>query len=328
MTIALTIASLRLSWLDAANVRWYCLEAAGDLGLKSNLGPMLDNLEMGSQRHKGSKPVIRAFYDLGSHAHEADTARLVEQRLAQLDPVDRRTLVAAYGTELPDKAAEHWRWLVEECPISGLTIPLLLVTAERLGIGRRQLRSWHEASDPCVKKKRRPHLKVLTRLGRSVGPRCGAGQGACNSRTGADETGVLASVLEEPVPSRPQRRLPRCTSLDGRQEFEPCARSIVHAPCGEWPRESRCQEGRLREELCTLDAHPTCQLGTTCLSALAVACRVEWPAEWMTLERLWDDAEIALVQACRAYTAVVRGENSKVRQVRQEAQTDGFGVEG
>lgn len=312
MTEALTFASTRLNPTDAGNIGWYCLESPGDLGLKSNLGPMLDNLQQGSRRHKGSKPVIRHSYDLGSHSDEADLARLIGQRLERLDPVDRRTLVAAYGSELTDAARERWGWLLDGCPFEGLTLQLLLITAERLGVGRRQLRSWSpervERCPTAIRRGKRRRLRAFGALGLRRGLRCVAASVACMVTPEGEATGLRASALEPPAPPRRRpHRIPRCTAPEAfAEELASCALALLRPLVGPWPAPPRCGDGESQPGgSCGSAPDLACRKESSCL-CLNLACEAAWPADWMTLRRLWEDADEALVQACRAYRAAKR----------------------
>lgn len=92
---ALPLASLRLSPLDAADLRWYLLgDYAGDLGIRSNIGPTLEFLELQAVRDRPShKPVE---LDEGI-LRVAGRLRRLARRWEALDPHAQAVLRAAYG---------------------------------------------------------------------------------------------------------------------------------------------------------------------------------------------------------------------------------------
>lgn len=131
------LASLRLSPADEGDVRWLFCEASGDMGLRSSLGPMIDRLRLGSRAHRGSVPMgsVEGAEGPGEHAVAAvERWRRVAGRLGKLSRCDQRTFEAFYGVGLP-------RRQVLALGDLGAWAALVLLTAEREGIGRRDVAS-------------------------------------------------------------------------------------------------------------------------------------------------------------------------------------------
>lgn len=132
------MTDLRISMHDERQLRWFLTEAEGALGLVSNWEAAVNAAIPG--RNKGSKPVsaARNFGVAEARVKAASEARWVAWIWARLHRSHRRTLAAVYGPGLAPGAQERWAWLDD----GDRTAALLLVTAERQGLTRAELRSW------------------------------------------------------------------------------------------------------------------------------------------------------------------------------------------
>jgi len=134
------LASLRLKPVDEVDLRWLWCEAEGAMGLRSGLGPMIERARLGSSRHRASVPMgsVEGAEGPGEHQIEAvERWRRVTARLARVSRAHQRTLEAHYGVGLPRGQLAGLRDLRE-------WTGLLVLTAERAGLGRRGL------EDLCV----------------------------------------------------------------------------------------------------------------------------------------------------------------------------------
>lgn len=140
------MTDLRISMHDERQLRWFLTEAEGALGLVSNWEAAVNAAIPG--RNKGSKPVsaARNFGVAEARVKAASEARWVAGIWARLHRTHRRTLAAVYGPGLAPGAQDRWAWLDD----GDRTAALLLVTAEREGVGRRTLLAFKAA---CTKVK-------------------------------------------------------------------------------------------------------------------------------------------------------------------------------
>jgi hypothetical protein len=132
------LRDLRLSPADVEALRWFLCEAEGALGLQSNWEAAVNAALPG--RNKGSKPVsaARNFGVAEARVEAASRARWVARIWGRIGRTHRRTLEATYGPALAPGAAARWGWLAD----GDRSAPLLLVTAERQGLTRADLRGW------------------------------------------------------------------------------------------------------------------------------------------------------------------------------------------
>lgn len=128
------LASARVRPDAEAELRWYYCDAAGEMGERSSLGPMIDRLQEGrvSAAQSGTPDLPdRAYF-------AAQRARPIHRRLARLSAVDQTTLRAAYGPGLPAHTLAEYPGL----GTGTLSPTLLLLTAQRTGIPRETVKRW------------------------------------------------------------------------------------------------------------------------------------------------------------------------------------------
>lgn len=135
---------LRISLADERELRWFLTEAEGALGLASNWEAAVNAAIPG--RNKGSKPVsaARNFGVAKGRVAAASRLRWAAGIWERLPRSHRRTLAAVYGPGLTPEAQARWSWLDD----GDRNAALLLVTAEREGVGRRTLLAFRAA---CTK---------------------------------------------------------------------------------------------------------------------------------------------------------------------------------
>lgn len=132
------MSDLRISLADERELRWFLTEAEGALGLASNWEAAVNAAIPG--RNKGSKPVsaARNFGVAEGRVAAASRLRWAAGIWERLPRSHRRTLAAVYGPGLTPEAQARWSWLDD----GDRTAALLLVTAEREGLSRAELKAW------------------------------------------------------------------------------------------------------------------------------------------------------------------------------------------
>jgi hypothetical protein len=128
-----TLDDLRLLPDDETDLRWLFCQSDGELGLRSWLGGMIDRHNAGTTAHKGS--VALGLEGDGADQRQAEAAERagrIQARLRALPRAHQRVLFAHYGPGLPPM---HQR------PLAALDdwATLVLLIAERAGVGRREL---------------------------------------------------------------------------------------------------------------------------------------------------------------------------------------------
>jgi hypothetical protein len=99
----LDLILLRVSELEAQDLRWFFCQAEGELGLQSGMGLQLERARSAGGRNKGSKPLgsARAKGISDDQAEAALAFARLSRRIARLTAEDYAVLRVHYGPLLP-----------------------------------------------------------------------------------------------------------------------------------------------------------------------------------------------------------------------------------
>lgn len=132
-----TLSDTRLDPADADDLRWLWHCSASEMGERSPMGPMIDRLSEG-RTHATSLDEEAADKRELRRLAAATRVRRIEARLARIDARHRTTLKATLGPGLPPGTTEVYARM----GTATLPVTLLLLTADREGVARVQLRRY------------------------------------------------------------------------------------------------------------------------------------------------------------------------------------------
>lgn len=126
----------RLHPADEADLRWRWTQAAGELGERSAMGPMIDRMSEGRTHASGTDP--DADGDRMARMMEAaGRVRRIDARLARILLLHQRTLLATYGPGATPGELAGLEWLDSHA----IPLSLIRLTARRAGFDIERLRA-------------------------------------------------------------------------------------------------------------------------------------------------------------------------------------------